>query len=162
MSTLLSQRAAADAQVQENDAARLQRLEREQELAVERAQAEAAAAKAKRDRLAARRARGSIILEAHDVLTGGGGRRVEASVSQRMQALGLALADQAGFTHGDVDAASLVDVLMARWESLRLFVNAACVLSVTLHSSLQWRERNTAGTSQVHQSEERRGALAGV
>jgi hypothetical protein len=120
MSLILSQRAAADAQAQENDAARLKRLEREQELAVERAQAEAAAAKAKRDRLAARRARGSIILEANDVLTGGGGRRVEASVSQRMQALGLALADQAGFTHGDVDATSLVDVLMARWESLRL------------------------------------------
>jgi hypothetical protein len=131
MSTILSQRAAADAEVQENDAARLQRLEREQELAVERAQAAAAAVKAKQDRLAARRARGSIILEAHDVLTGG--RRVEASVSQRMQALGLALADQAGITHGDVDAASLVDVLMARWASLR----ECCVLSVTFCSSVE-------------------------
>jgi hypothetical protein len=124
MSLILSQRAAADAQVQEDDAARLQRLEREQELALERAQAEAAAVKAKRDRLAARRARGSIILEAHDVLTGG--RRVEASVSQRMQALGLALADEAGITHGDVDAASLVDVLMQRWASLNARVLRVC------------------------------------
>ncbi len=116
MSTILSQRAAADAEVQENQAARLQRLEHEQQMAVERAEAEAAAVKAKLDRLAARRARGSIVLEAHDVLAGG--RRVESSVSQRMQALGLALADSAGITHGDVDAATLAPLLVHRSANL--------------------------------------------
>ncbi len=109
MSTMLSQRAAADFDVQRDQVALLEQQQLEQQMAMQQMAAEAAALKAKHDRAAARRARGSLILEAHDLL--GGNRRVEASVAQRMQALGLMLADEAGIMHGEVDAGSLVDLM---------------------------------------------------
>jgi hypothetical protein len=68
-------------------------------MAMQQMAAEAAALKVKHDRAAARRARGSLILEAHDLL--GGLRQQECS---------RLLADQAGM-HGEVDAGSLVDIL---------------------------------------------------
>ena len=109
MASLISNRAAADAEVERDEVAHLKRLEIERQITLERDKAEAARLQEKKDRAAARRARGSIILEAHDLLVGG--RRVETSISERMKALGLALADKAGITHGEVDAASLVEVL---------------------------------------------------
>jgi hypothetical protein len=112
MSTMLSERAAADDMAQRDQAAYLRQMEEQQLLEMQSAAAHAAALQAKKDKAAARRARGSIILEAHDLL--GGGRRVEASISQRMRALGLSLADEAGITHGEVDAGSLVDLLNGR------------------------------------------------
>jgi hypothetical protein len=112
MSIMLSQRADADIAAQRDQAAHLRHLEEEEERAVEAVAAAAAAAKAKKDKAAARRARGSIILEAHDEL--GGGRRVEMSISQRMQALGLQLADRAGIAHGEVDANTLVQHMVQR------------------------------------------------
>ena len=113
MSTMLSRRLAADDDAQREQAAQLRQAELEEQMTRDKAAAAAAAAlKAKKDRVAARRARGSIVLETHDLM--GGGRRVEASVAQRLQALGLALADEAGFTHGDVEAGSLARFLMQR------------------------------------------------
>jgi hypothetical protein len=112
MSTMLSQRLAADDDAQREQAAQLRQAELEEQMTRDKAAAAAAALKAKKDRVAARRARGSIVLETHDLM--GGGRRVEASVAQRLQALGLALADEAGFTHGDVEAGSLARFLMQR------------------------------------------------
>ncbi len=109
MSTMLSQRADADNAAQRDEAALLRHMEEEEERAVRTAAAAAAAVQAKKDRAAARRARGSMVLEAHDVL--GGGRRVEDSISQRMQALGLRLADRAGFAHGEVDAGILAHMV---------------------------------------------------
>ena len=142
MSTMLSQRAAADFDVQRDQVALLEQQQLEQQMAMQQMAAEAAALKAKHDRAAARRARGSLILEAHDLL--GGNRRVEASVAQRMQALGLLLADQAGM-HGEVDAGSLVDLMQrcgarggahaAQLLSVACFACTACHLIVTRHTS---------------------------
>jgi hypothetical protein len=126
-------------------------MELEQRRAQEKAAADAAALQAKKDRAAARRARGSIILEGHDLM--GGGRRVEHSVSQRMQALGLALADEAGFTHGDVDAASLIDVLMRRC-GMAGACFCCCVEGVSRVNGWQQARRWRGRASQDSQGEE--------
>ena len=168
MSTMLSQRAAADFDVQRDQVALLEQQQLEHQMAMQQMAAEAAALKAKHDRAAARRARGSLILEAHDLF--GGNRRVEASVAQRMQALGLLLADQAGM-HGEVDAGSLVDLMQrcgardganaAQLQSVACFAlhcmpsNSHCT-HVTRHTSHVTRHTSRVRHEDEEQEEEPR------